>query len=119
MSDVFELSSSDITQSEKFRFKLPGEKRIYEVPNLNRLPVGVRMGLSEAAKPLAEAQKRKREPKPEDVASAAVVAKSAAAEAQVKLLDRYCPGILDKIDEVQAGELMKAWADHSGISAGE
>lgn len=111
MSDVFELSSSDITQSEKFRFKLPGEKKIYEVPNLNRLPVGVRMGLSEAAKPLAEAQKRKREPKPEDVASAA--------EAQVKLLDRYCPGILDKIDEVQAGELMKAWADHSGISAGE
>jgi len=71
MSDVFELSSSDITQSEKFRFKLPGEKRIYEVPNLNRLPVGVRMGLSEAAKPLAEAQKRKREPKPEDVAAAA------------------------------------------------
>lgn len=111
MSDVFELSSSDITQSEKFRFKLPGENKIYEVPNLNRLPIGVRMGLSEAAKPLAEAQKRKREPKPEDVASAA--------EAQVKLLDRYCPGILDKIDEVQAGELMKAWADHSGISAGE
>jgi len=111
MSEVFELSSSDITQSEKFRFKLPGEKKIYEVPNLNRLPVGVRMGLSEAAKPLAEAQKRKREPKPEDVASAA--------EAQVKLLDRYCPGILDKIDEIQAGELMKAWADHSGISAGE
>lgn len=111
MSDVFELSSSDITQSEKFRFKLPGEKKIYEVPNLNRLPVGVRMGLSEAAKPLAEAQKRKREPRPEDVA--------AAAEAQVKLLDRYCPGILDKIDESQAGELMKAWAEHSGISAGE
>lgn len=111
MSDVFELSSSDITQSEKFRFKLPGEKKIYEVPNLNRLPVGVRMGLSEAAKPLAEAQKRKREPRPEDVA--------AAAEAQVKLLDRYCPGILDKIDETQAGELMRAWADHSGISAGE
>ena len=111
MSDVFELSSSDITQSEKFRFKLPGEKKIYEVPNLNRLPVGVRMGLSEAAKPLAEAHRRKREPRPEDVA--------AAAEAQVKLLDRYCPGILDKIDEVQAGELMKAWADHSGISAGE
>lgn len=111
MSDIFELSSSDITQSEKFRFKLPGEKKIYEVPNLNRLPVGVRMSLSEAARPLAEAQKRKREPKPEDVA--------AAAEAQVKLLDRYCPGILDKIDEVQAGELMKAWADHSGISAGE
>lgn len=111
MSDVFELSASDITQSEKFRFKLPGEKKIYEVPNLNRLPIGVRMGLSEAAKPLAEAQKLKREPKPEDVA--------VAAEAQMKLLDRYCPGILDQIDETQAGELMKAWADHSGISAGE
>lgn len=111
MSDVFELSSSDITQSEKFRFKLPGEKKVYEVPNLNRLPIGVRMGLSEAAKPLAEAQRRKRDPRPEDV--------TAAAEAQVKLLDRYCPGILDKIDENQAGELMKAWADHSGITAGE
>ena len=111
MSDVFEVSSADITQSEKFRFKLPGDKKIYEVPNLNRLPIGVRMGLSEVAKPLAEAQKRKREPRQEDVA--------AAAEAQVKLLERYCPGILDKIDEVQAGELMKAWADHSGISAGE
>mgnify|MGYP000943295865 CR=1 FL=1 len=111
MSDVFELSASDVTQSEKFRFKLPGEKTIYGVPNLNRLPIGVRMGLAEAAKPLAEAQKLKREPKPEDVA--------AAAEAQMKLLDRYCPGILDKIDETQAGELMKAWADHSGISAGE
>nr|DAQ26948.1 MAG TPA: hypothetical protein [Caudoviricetes sp.] len=111
MSDVFELSASDVTQSEKFRFKLPGEKKVYEVPNLNRLPIGVRMGLSEAARPLAEAQKRKREPRPEDVV--------AAAEAQMKLLDRYCPGILDKIDETQAGELMKAWADHSGISAGE
>lgn len=111
MSDIFELSSSDVTQREKFRFKLPGEKKIYEVPNLNRLPIGVRMGLSEAAKPLAEAQKRKREPRPEDI--------TAAAEAQVKLLERYCPGILDKIDETQAGELMKAWAEHSGISAGE
>lgn len=111
MSDVFEVSGSDVTQSERFRFKLPGEKKIYEVPNLNRLPIGVRMGLAEAAKPLAEAQKRKREPRQEDVA--------AAAEAQVKLLDRYCPGILDKIDETQAGELMQAWADHSGISAGE
>lgn len=111
MSDVFELSASDVTQSEKFRFKLPGEKKIHEVPNLNRLPIGVRMGLAEAAKPLAEAQKRKREPRPEDVA--------AAAEAQMRLLDRYCPGILDKIDETQAGELMKAWADHSGIAAGE
>lgn len=111
MSDIFELSASDVTQSEKFRFKLPGEKKVYEVPNLNRLPIGVRMGLSEAARPLAEAQKRMREPRPEDVV--------AAAEAQMKLLDRYCPGILDKIDETQAGELMKAWADHSGISAGE
>lgn len=111
MSDIFELSAYDLTQSEKFRFKIPGEKKVYEVPNLNRLPIGVRMGLSEAAKPLAEAQRRKREPRPEEVA--------AAAEAQVKLLARYCPGILDKIDETQAGELMKAWADHSGIAAGE
>lgn len=111
MSDVFELSSADITQSEKFRFRLPGEKKIYEVPNLNRLPIGVRMSISEAAKPLAKAHRRKREPRPEDV--------TAAAEAQVKLLERYCPGILDKIDETQAGELMKAWADHSGISSGE
>lgn len=111
MSDIFELNSYDVTQSEKFRFKLPGGKKIYEVPNLNRLPIGVRMGLSEAAKPLAKAQRRKRKPRPEDV--------SAAAEAQVKLLDRYCPGILNKIDEAQAGELMRAWAEHSGITVGE
>mgnify|MGYP000870432355 CR=1 FL=1 len=111
MSDVFELDKVDLTQSEKFRFRVPGEKKIRELPNMNRLPIGVRLGLAEVAKPLAKAQKRGKEPHPEDVA--------AAAEAQVRLLERFSPGILDLIDETQAAELMKAWAGHSGISAGE
>ena len=111
MSDVFELSKVDLSQSEKFRFKVPGEKRVRELPNLNRLPIGTRLGLAEVAKPLAKAQKRGKDPHPEDVA--------AAAEAQVRLLERLSPGILDLIDETQAAELMKAWAEHSGISAGE
>lgn len=111
MSDVFELDKVDLTQSEKFRFKVPGEKKVRELPNMNRLPIGARLGLAEVAKPLAKAQKRGKDPRPEDV--------SAAAEAQVKLLERFSPGILDLIDETQAAELMKAWAEHSGISAGE
>ena len=111
MSEVFELGKVDISQTEKFRFRVSGEKKIRELPNMNRLPIGARLGLAEAAKPLAKAQKRGKDPRPEDVA--------AAAEAQVRLLERLSPGILDLIDETQAGELMKAWAEHSGISAGE
>lgn len=111
MSDVFELGKVDISQSQKFRFRVPGERKIRELPNMNRLPIGVRMGLAEVAKPLAAAQKRGKDPRPDDVA--------AAAEAQVKLLERFSPGILDLIDETQAGELMRAWAEHSGISVGE
>ena len=111
MSDVFELDKVDLAQSEKFRFRVPGEKKIRELPNMNRLPIGVRLGLAEVAKPLAKAQKRGKDPHPEDVA--------AAAEAQVRLLERFSPGILELIDETQAAELMKAWAEHSGISAGE
>lgn len=111
MSDVFELGKVDVSQAEKFRFRVPGEKKIRELPNMNRLPIGARLGLAEAAKPLAKAQKHGKDPRPEDVA--------AAAEAQVKLLERLSPGILDLIDETQAGELMKAWAEHSGISTGE
>lgn len=111
MSDVFELSKVDISQSEKFRFRVPGEKKIRELPNMNRLSIGVRLGLAEVAKPLAKAQKRGKDPRPEEVA--------AAAEAQVRLLERFSPGILELIDETQAAELMKAWAEHSGISAGE
>ena len=111
MSDVFELGKVDLTQSEKFRFRVPGEKKIRELPNMNRLPIGTRLGLAEVAKPLAKAQKRGKDPHPEDVA--------AAAEAQVRLLERFSPGILELIDEAQAAELMRAWAEHSGISAGE
>lgn len=111
MSDVFELDKVDLNQSEKFRFRVPGEKKIRELPNMNRLPIGARLGLAEVARPLAKAQKRGKEPHPEDVA--------AAAEAQVKLLERFSPGVLDLIDETQAAELMKAWAEHSGISMGE
>lgn len=111
MSDVFELGKVDITQSEKFRFRVPGEKRVRELPNMNRLPIGARLGLAEVAEPLAKAQKRGKDPHPKDVA--------AAAEAQVRLLERFSPGILELIDETQAAELMKAWAEHSGISAGE
>lgn len=111
MNDVFELSRVDISQSERFRFKVPGEKKVRELPNMNRLPIGVRLGLAEVAKPLAKAQKRGKDPHPEDVA--------AAAEAQVRLLERFSPGILELVDEAQAAELMKAWAEHSGISAGE
>lgn len=111
MSDVFELGKVDISQSEKFRFKVPGEKKIRELPNMNRLPIGVRLGLAEVAKPLAKAQRRGKDPHPEDLA--------AAAEAQVRLLERFSPGILELIDETQAAELMRAWAEHSGISAGE
>lgn len=111
MSNVFELGKADLGQSQKFRFKVPGEKKIRELPNMNKLPIGTRLGLAEAAKPLAKAQKRGKDPRPEDV--------SAAAEAQVKLLERFSPGILDLIDETQAAELMRAWAEHSGISMGE
>lgn len=111
MSDVFELDKVDLSQSEKFRFRVPGEKKIRELPNMNRLPIGARLGLAEAAKPLAKAQKRGRDPRPEDV--------SAAAKAQVELLERFSPGVLDLIDETQAVKLMKAWAEHSGISMGE
>lgn len=111
MSDIFELDKVDLSQSEKFRFRVPGEKKIRELPNMNRLPIGARLGLAEAAKPLAKAQKRGREPRPGDV--------SAAAEAQVRLLERFSPGILNLIDEAQAAELMRAWAEHSGISMGE
>ena len=111
MSDVFELDKVDLSQSEKFRFRVPGEKKTRELPNMNRLPIGARLGLAEAAKPLVKAQKRGRDPRPEDVA--------AAAEAQLKLLERFSPGILDLIDEAQAAELMRAWAEHSGISMGE
>lgn len=111
MSGVFELDKVDLSQSEKFRFRVPGEKKIRELPNINRLPIGARLGLAEAAKPLAKAQTRGRDPRPEDVA--------AAAEAQVRLLERFSPGLLDLIDETQAAELMRAWAEHSGISSGE
>lgn len=111
MSGVFELDKVDLSQSEKFRFRVPGEKKIREFPNMNRLPIGARLGLAEVAKPLAKAQKCGKEPHPKDVA--------AAAEAQVRLLERLSPGILDLIDETQAAELMKAWAEHSGISVGE
>lgn len=111
MSGVFELDKVDLSQSEKFRFRVPGEKKVRELPNMNRLPIGARLGLAEAAKPLAKAQKRGRDPRPEDV--------STAAEAQVRLLERFSPGILDLIDETQAAVLMRAWAEHSGISMGE
>lgn len=111
MSDIFELDKVDLSQSEKFRFRVPGEKKIRELPNMNRLPIGARLGLAEAAEPLAKAQKRGRDPRPEDVV--------AAAEAQVRLLERFSPGVLDLINETQAAELMRAWAEHSGISMGE
>lgn len=111
MSDVFELSKADISQSEEFRFRVPDERKIRTLPNMNRLPIGARLGLAEAAAPLARARKRGKEPRPEDV--------SAAAEAQVRLLERLSPGILERIDETQAMELMRAWAEHSGISMGE
>ena len=111
MSDVFELSKTDLTQSEKFRFKVPGKSKVWEVPNMNRLPVGVKLGLAEAAEPIAEARKRGRQPSAD--------AAQKAATAQMKLLERLCPGLLDLVDEEQVAELMKAWAEHSGITAGE
>ena len=111
MSKVFELSASDVTQSEHFRFKLPGGKKIFSLPNMNRLPIGAKINLSEVSKPLAEAKRRGREPRKEDV--------DAAAMAPMRLLERYCPGILDEIDESQARELLNAWAEHSGIGPGE
>lgn len=101
----------NIETSPQFEFRLPGSKKVWKLPSMDDLPLGIRDAIGKAAKPIAEAQKDGRKPTPEQL--------QALGEAQLKLLDSYCPGLRDVASSKALAAILQAWGEHSGIDLGE
>jgi hypothetical protein len=99
------------TKSNQFHFKLPGSRKSYSMPYLKHLPIGIRQKLADAGRPLAEAKKAGRDADPADAAVLGNV--------QLAMVDRYCPGLTEELDQDQLNDLLKTWVEASGISVGE
>ncbi|MDO4717419.1 MAG: hypothetical protein Q4B08_07625 [Propionibacteriaceae bacterium] len=95
----------------KFRFRVGDNKKVWKLPSLNDLPIGIKHTLGAAIEPIQKAQQAGTKPTMDQLA--------ALGNAQIALLDRYCPGLLDVASEKDLGRILQAWAQHSGIDVGE
>lgn len=94
-----------------FKFRLPGSKKTWQLPNMADLPIGIKNTLANVAKPIEEARAAGREASPAEL--------EAFGESQIKLFEHYCPGLLDEASPNALAAMLKAWAEHSGIDLGE
>ncbi len=106
--EVFEVPESPLLP---FEFRIPGEKKHRQLPNLKGLPVKQITQLKAALAPVIRANKRGK--KVPDSASEKV------GLVIIELFDTYCPGITSKLSDPQLAALMKAWEAHSQIDMGE
>lgn len=98
-------------KSNQFHFKLPGSRKSYSLPFLKHIPIGMRQKLADAGRPIAEAKAAGREHEQADVIALGSV--------QLEIVERYCPGLTNELDQDQLNDLLKTWVEASGISVGE
>lgn len=108
MSDVFEVKATEL---EPFRFRLPGESEIRELPHLGTMPISIKKQVEEAAAPMRRAMKAGKQPSDRQA--------RAAGEAMVKLFEAAQPGLTSLVDESQLIALAEGWQAHSEITVGE
>jgi len=108
MSDILDL---EVEVSAPFKFRIPGARKVWQLPHMDDLPLGIRDSIGKASKPIADAHNAKRKPTTAEL--------QALGEAQLKLLDTYCPGLRDTASSKALAVILSAWAKHSGIDLGE
>jgi hypothetical protein len=101
----------DVESGDVFEFQLPGSKKVWRLPSMDDLPVGMRQSLADVAKPIQAAKDGGREPPR--------AALEAFGLAQIRMLEKLAPGLLDLASASASAAVLRAWAEHSGIDLGE
>lgn len=110
---VFKLPESSAAE---FEFQLPGDKKKYVLPLVQDLPLDIRQVMTRAiviAERIRKASDKGRSYKVDDHDLQVMQ------EAEVAVLNRYCPGIVERISEKQFKALMEAWNESSQVDLGE
>lgn len=109
--DDLSIPTLEVNLSPVYRFRIPGDDRVWTLPNLRDLPLGIRKRMGEAAAPVERAKRAGKTPTDAQL--------RALGQAQIDLLDKAAPGLTDALPEVGLAALLVAWAKHSGVSLGE
>lgn len=82
----------------EFRFQLEGSKKVWRLPAMGSIPIGIARKLSKLAN---------------------IDSVEEQADAAFELFEKLCPGLMDEVTLDQLTEIMVEWMDSSGISVGE
>lgn len=103
--------SIEVDTDPPFLFKVPGSDKVWQLPSLADLPMGIKDAIGKATEPVMAAKKANRKPTPAQL--------NALGQAQLKLLNSYCPGLADVASERTLAGILAKWGEHSGITMGE
>lgn len=88
---------------ERFEFQLPGRKKVWSLPYMNDITARFRRELTGIAREINRAETE------DDRMEAGLKAE----DIQAKILDKYCPGLLDEATGAQVDAIVEAWAEAS------
>jgi hypothetical protein len=109
---VFEVPASKASiDQNRFKFKLPGQKKTWSVPKLQFISSDLRLRMQEASIPLKRIIDEGGQPAPEQTLEVQAI--------QRELFETYAPGLYKQLTDDQIPALMQAWQEASGISLGE
>lgn len=111
---TFEVPAAKASlEQNKFKFKIPGEKKMYSLPYAQYLTNGLKDPLVDAVRkiaPLVEAGKQD-QISPEEALAIQACYRT--------IFERYAPGAFDLMDKDQAEALIEAWQEASNTSVGK
>lgn len=109
---VYEIPASKASIAQnRFKFKIPGEKKVYDLPLQQYINADLRDRLGKAAAVVMRYKDSTDEPTPEESALVQAISR--------EVLEHYVPDLYSKLDNDQVNELAKAWGEASKVSMGE
>lgn len=101
----------EVDTDPPFLFRVPGSDKVWQLPSLADLPLGIKDAIGKATEPVMAAKKANRKPTQKQLRDLGA--------AQIKLLNSYCPGLADVASERTLAGILAKWGEYSGITMGE
>ncbi len=95
----------------EFQLKLEPGSPVRRMPNMQDIPIDLRVELASAFRPVALAKARKQEPCEEDLVLLG--------ELQIRMLERFSPNVSKLLNDRELATLFTEWARFSEVDLGK
>lgn len=117
---VFQVPESKVNDSaNRFEFQLPGEKKIYSLPKMQYLRAGHSERITALSKRLRDAKDRDERKKASAPSKETTAVQVELMGLQREIMELYCPGLYDKIENDQLDAVVTAWQEESMVNLGK